>query len=255
MRYGLCTTPENFAFAKECGYDFVEMPLYILQDMSNEDFDTICKTCKENDINVETVNILFSGITLLDENAATEQELREYLSFVLARAKKLGTEIAVFGSGGARRRPDNMDDTTAMQKLADVVKIVCEEANNHGITVAFEPLCKNDANFIFTLNEASKLLDMVSASNLGCTADTYHILVEENSFESITKYADVIKHVHIACTTERFAPRTEHAAELTEINTVLKQIGYNGRICVECRFRDFEAEAVDTIKAIKKYII
>lgn len=255
MRYGLCTTPENFTFAKECGYDFVEMPLYILRDMSDEDFDTVCKTCDESDIKVETVNILFSGITLLDENAATEQELREYLAFVFARAKKLGTEIAVFGSGGARRRPDNMDDTTAMQKLAVALQIVCEEADKHGITIAFEPLCKTDANFIFTLKEASKLLDMVSASNLGCTADTYHILVEENSFESIPKYADIIKHVHIACTTERFAPCTEHATELTEINTVLKEIGYNGRICVECRFRDFISESIDAIKAIKKYII
>ena len=69
MRYGLCTTPENFTFAKECGYDFVEMPLYILRDMSDEDFDTVCKTCDESDIKVETVKseMVKSIIDLLKE--------------------------------------------------------------------------------------------------------------------------------------------------------------------------------------------
>lgn len=254
MKYGICTTPDNFAVAANYGYDYVEMPLLLLYKMAENDFNEIYENCKNIGIKVETVYCMFGDIKLLGKNAIEEVLLREYLSKCFKRAECLGTEIAVLGSGNARRRPDDMDENTAFKQLCAAVRIICEEAEKCGIKVALEELNHKETNTINTLSDVSDLIKAVGIANIGCVADTFHILVEDGCFDGIPKYADMIDHAHIACTTERCCPNEEHADELMQIATAFRNADYNGRLSVECAFSDFKTQAAAAITALKKYI-
>lgn len=253
MKLGICTFPENFKKAAELGYEYLEIPLIVLHDLSDSEFEDTKKEFKDMGISAEVVYSMFGNIKLLGDDALKEQELRRYLSKSFARAAELGTKIAVFGSAGARSRPDYMDEKTAFEQLCAVTKTICDEAAKCGIKVAIEELNSKETNIVNTLKDAQDLINAVDCSNLCCVADTFHILSQENGFESISKHASIIKHAHIACSKDRLSPSNEHAEELAKISAAFRAAGYNGRISVECAFHDFEAQASAAIKVLKQY--
>lgn len=253
MRFGFCTSPENFKFIKECGYDYAEMSLASLQGMSDGEFHNVCKICEDADIYVEAFNGMFGAVCLLGDNADRDNMIRDYLSKAFSRAAKLGGKVAVFGSGGARRRPDNLLPDIVLNRLCAVIRIIGEEAAKYGIKVAVEELNKNETNVINTLADAAPIIKAVGLSNVGCVADTYHILVEEGDFDSIVKYADIINHAHIACGLDRKPPSETFAEELKKIAAAFKTAGYSDRISVEAGSDDFKNDAVHSLAVLKKY--
>ena len=74
----------------------------------------------------------------------------------------------------------------------------------------------------------------------------------ENENESgVINNADSLMHAHIARPNEdRLSPKAEDAEAVAGWAELLKGIGYDGAISLECRYKNFE----DDIKEARKYM-
>jgi sugar phosphate isomerase/epimerase len=71
--------------------------------------------------------------------------------------------------------------------------------------------------------------------------------------ESIEKYGHLIQHTHIAEKEGRAAPGT-HKENFTAYFKALKNVGYEGRMSIECRWEELETQAPIAIAAIKNQL-
>jgi sugar phosphate isomerase/epimerase len=243
MKIGVCCTDLNkAAFIKSIGYDFIETSLNGLEKMSEEEFSIALKTLKQADIQVEAVNGFYpSDMQIL--NLEKSDEIRAYCQKALKRASLLGAEIAVMGSGGARKRPDGMSKEEYKKRLFSLLKIMGEEGEKTGITIVVEPLNFMETNEINFVSECVEVVKELSHPFVRVLADFYHMYKVGEGVESIEKTEGLLAHLHIARANEdRGTPNEEDRKDLENIFKTLRKIGYQGRISIEAAYKDFEKE-------------
>jgi sugar phosphate isomerase/epimerase len=156
----------------------------------------------------------------------------------------------VFGSGGARNVPDNFDRNEANAQLVRFLGIVGAVAEPLGITVVIEPLNRLESNIINDIPSGVALAEAVGSPAIEVLADLYHMQMDGEALEHVQFHAERIRHIHVA-DSGRLAPGTgDYPYE--SFFRLLHQIGYEGMISVECRWRDFAAEAPDAVHFLHK---
>jgi len=117
--------------------------------------------------------------------------------------------------------------------MIDSLKTCCEAAEKEEVSLWVEPLNRYEINLINSLEEGMALLDQVGFKNLGLLPDTFHMNIEEPIIEeSLRKARSYYHHVHIA-DSNRWAPGFGHI-DFKSILYVLKEIGYDGFLSLEC---------------------
>src|SRR5207247_11193711 len=109
---------------------------------------------------------------------------------------KLGVEVLVFGSGGARRVPDGFAREEAFKQLVDFGRRAAREARSHGITIAIEPLRKQETNIINTAAEGLELVNAVADPNFQLMIDFYHLASEREDPAIVFRVKDHLRHLH-----------------------------------------------------------
>jgi sugar phosphate isomerase/epimerase len=180
------------------------------------------------------------------------ERLKKYVSSALRRISALGGEIVAFGSGGARKSPEGFDKKKATQQIKDFLNMASEIAGRTNITLAVEPLNKNETNMINTLKEAKELCESINKDNIRLLFDTFHFDMEKESWEDLSSCMDKVVHVHVA-DTGRYFPGSGNF-DFKPLFDILKKCGYNKRISCECGFKDFKKESESTIKYLKRYM-
>ena len=67
------------------------------------------------------------------------------------------------------------------------------------MSIVIEPLNRYESNIINTVNEACKLAKKIDMQSIKILCDTFHMNIEEQSFEEAIRTAvDTIAHVHVA---------------------------------------------------------
>ena len=114
-----------------------------------------------------------------------------------------------------------------MRKLADM-------AAEYGITtMGMEVLNRHEGYLINTSRECVDYVKAVDRKNVKVMLDTYHMLLEENSFtEAIQTAGKYLGHLH-AGENNRKVPGQGHMIDWNEIGSALKNTGYNGNIVME----------------------
>ena len=164
--------------------------------------------------------------------------IERYLRTAFERIEELGGEIVVFGSGGSRAVPEGFPMDEARSQLVEFVTLAGQIAGKHGITIVVEPL--HDCNIINTVIEG---LDIVRAADhpfVKVLADLYHMDEQNEPVSDILAAGENLAHTHTA-DTGRLHPGSgsyPHA----EFFAALRDIGYEGRVSVECKFLDWDTE-------------
>ena len=114
-------------------------------------------------------------------------------------------------------------------------------AGRYGVTLVIEPLNRGETNIINSVPDAVALARSVDHPNILALADIYHMEEESEPFDHVLDAKGFLAHVHVA-DTGRFAPGTG-SYDTIGLFRRLKTIGYEGRISVECSWRDFATEA------------
>jgi sugar phosphate isomerase/epimerase len=241
MRYGCCVSPEWIGVVAEVGFDFCELPARAVLPMASDgEALPALRAIAEARLRPESFNSLIPGEIPLCGPHADSEQLRGYFTRAFGRMASLGAEVAVLGSGAARKIPDGWPREQALDQLANAFAIAAEEANRANITLSIEHLNKGECNVFNTVGESYDFVLERGLSGIYILADLFHLELEQEPFENVVRAAPLLRHVHTAGG-GRGAPDIP-GYDYAGFVKALKQAGYNARISAECSWNDLAAQ-------------
>ena len=252
VRVGYCTTVKNLEAAKAAGFEYVELSATEIASLSDADFDAAAAQIKQLGIATPAAN-LFLPATLKVTGPQTDPEQQMvHVRNAFTRLSKLGTEVVVFGSGGARRVPDGFSKEEAFKQLVDFGRRAAREARAHGITIAIEPLRRQETNIINTAAEGLELVNAIDDPAFQLMIDFYHLASEQEDPAIVLRAKDHIRHLHMANPQGRVFPLKWEEFDYTPFFANLRAIGYDKRISVEGSTPDLAAQGPQAVALLHK---
>jgi D-psicose/D-tagatose/L-ribulose 3-epimerase len=251
VRFGCCLGAEPFfetleqglATVHRNGYDYAELRLVSIAELSNRDFEAVRKIVERAPIGVPVFNVFLPRTMPLTGPQVPTKTIKAYLKRSLSRAYNLGGGCVVFGSGRARTVPQGFDRDRAQDQIYDFLKLCEEYASPADITIAIEPLNKKESNIINSVAEALQIAQQLSLAHVKVLADSYHMFQEKEPYESLQRLTGWLEHVHIADGDRYYPGHSESGGvDFAAFFRALKDSGYEGLISTEARFEDFDRE-------------
>jgi len=181
-----------------------------------------------------------------------QDEQMQHVHRAFSRLATLGTEIVVFGSGGARRVPDGFSHADAFAQLVDFGRRAAREARSNGITIAIEPLRQQETNIINTAAEGLDLVNAIGDPNFQLMIDFYHLASEREDPAIVLKARDRIRHLHMANPEGRRFPQAWDEFDYGPFFANLRAIGYDKRISIEASTTDLAAQGPRAIALLRR---
>lgn len=262
MKYGFATPfassqeKPDFPFykaVKDAGYDFLELPGTLLNNIDEEDFKRLEAYLQEIGIRSEGLCSLFPGRIKFFEIGG--DELEEYIDWVFGKAGLLGARKIGFGSGGARRLPEGMSPAEGMEIFAEKVrKHIVPYLEKYDYEMVIEPFNPAEANFILTAADGKEAVQKIGSGRIGILTDTLHMIGSGDVAENVVAgQFDVIRHIHIS-EPARVMPVRSYSPECLSFVKAFAAAGYDGTICFETKCADYAdlATALSTLKELWK---
>lgn len=245
MRFGMCTSPQRTEELANVGFDYIEWPLRgTVGQMDDEQYAQLREQAKNLSVKPEAWNVMLPSDIKVVGPEADHDALVRYLHTAISRARELGGEVIVFGSGGSRNVPDGWPRDEAVAQFDAACTTAGEIAGQYGITLALEPLNRRECNVLNTVSEGREIVERVSQPTVRLLSDLYHVTENSESFEDTAAAVDVLAHVHVAAPETRQMPLVDrHGDQVRDYLGGLKRAGYQGRISVECSWKDVEEAA------------
>lgn len=252
MRFGLCGKISQIAEAEKLGFEYLEVPLNGLASMTEEEFSLSCEQVDRAGIKVERCNLLFpKTMALLEQDERQQREMQDYLETAFARMRRLGADIAVFGSGKSRNIPASLGYREALGRLVAVTRTTADIAAKYGVAIAIETLNHAETNLLNILTEGEMLVTMVAKDNVKLLADMYHMVKNNEDFAEIVMIKEIV-HTHIAIRDTRGYP-VECDPDIDAFFSALHQIGYTGTMSIEGKTEHFEEDSIRSLKTMRSY--
>lgn len=252
MRFGCCAGPEMGNVLAQAGYDYIELSVsrHLQPEVGDEEWAPLRQAIEAQPLPSEAFNTFLPSDLKVTGPTVAEERIGRYLNVAFERAAKLGGQVIVFGSGGARTIPQGFPRERAWQQLLDFVRKAGKEAARVGITVCIEPLNRSESNVLNDLSEAVRLAQEADHSQVKALADLYHMVREGEPMGHLAEAGGWISHVHVADTDRR--PPGRGTYPYPGFFSALQQIGYNGRCSVECRWEDLSTECGPALEFLRR---
>lgn len=252
VQVGMCTPLRNVQAAKAAGFDYVELGTTEIAGLSDADFERALGDVKAAGMPVPATNSFLPGTLKVTGPDVDPAAQLAYVRKAFDRLQRLGVEVVVFGSGGARRVPDGYAQADAFRQLVEFGRRIAPEAQARGITVAVEPLRKQECNIINTAAEGLSLVEAVGHPNFQLMIDFYHLSVEQEDPDIVRRAGTHLRHLHIANPQGRVYPLVWSEYNYAPFFTTLRSVGYARRISVEASAADFPQDAPKAIALLRK---
>ncbi|HEX6890654.1 MAG TPA: sugar phosphate isomerase/epimerase family protein [Chryseolinea sp.] len=221
--------------------------------ISDEQFDERLKQFRNLHVTVFAMNIFMPGDMKLVGPDVKEEAILNYAKAVFERCQRAGISMVVWGSGGARRVPDGYDHNKAKEQFIYIARKVAVLAKKYKIDLALENLNSTETNFINTVEDAFDVVNKVDQKNFWLCIDIYHMLMEGEGPAVIEKTKKKLIHCDIAEKLNR-APPGVRGDDFRPYLSMLKKIGYSGKIVLECRWTDLPAQLASARLNLQKQI-
>lgn len=248
MRLGCCGSIAQAAEIKAAGFDFLEVNVQsvLCGDEPSSTWDAKLPELKKVPLPIEAANCLLPGAHKVVGPERNMRSLQDYMQRVAKRAQVVGISHLVFGSGAARKRPDGVDEATANAQLAEFTRMAGEVCAHHDVTLVIEHLHFPETNTLNRLTDCRTLCDQVNHRSVALLVDSFHYGMEKETDQALLNLGDRVKHVHVAELIDRVEPGkhagTPKAFDFHHFFCLLKKIGYDGRISIECKWSASMAE-------------
>lgn len=227
MRFGICCSLNEVSAAMDAGFDYVELPAANLLDHEDEYYRAA----------PEVTNVFFAGG--LSIHGVGHARALEYAQDTIDAAARVGIEVMVVGSAGARQAPSASEVDACNDLFVEVAKALSDMAQPHGITIAPESLNRGECNVGVDLGQ---LATSLHHKGVAYTADSYHVLSEwifagneiaptKAHWEAQLPFQPA--HVHIG-SRSRVDPQPNDP-DLMGFVRRLRELDYDGRVSLECR--------------------
>jgi D-psicose/D-tagatose/L-ribulose 3-epimerase len=259
IKIGITGCLDRLPIVKAIGFDFVEPGAYNVYGMSEEDFSKLEQDIRHHEVPASAFNMFFPTEIKTTGDDVDYDRIADYLHKCLARCKKLGGEVVVYGSGNSRKVPDGFDFEKTWRQLVTFFKLAGDIAVQYNITIVIEPLYKKNTNIINTVAEGLSLCKEVDHPGIRLLADSFHMIHENESPEIILKAgSEYLHHIHIRDDTEGF-PLEKDRPYFTTFLSYLKKIGYDKTLSFEVSTRkmtpdEFEEKTAAGLKLLKEWM-
>ena len=236
---------------EENGFDYVEaeVGMLFLEEKPNY-FKNIVKKMQAFSIKPEVFSAFIPPRLKVVGPKVNMLRLKNYLRESIYRVSEVGGKIIIWGSGISRSYPEDYSTEYVNKQIKDFLYIATDYARECDISLAIEPMNKEESNTINSLKEAINIEESINKKEVKIMVDFYHFTIEKEDFSSIKIAGDKIIHVHISDSERRYPGIGNF--QFTPFIKSLKSINYNKRISLECNFRNFEKESKKGLKFIKK---
>ncbi len=261
MKIGCClnllATPkdptgiEQVEMLAALGYDYVELPMTKVMELSDAEFEVLCQRVKASGIPCRSFSNLLPGSVRVTGPDADYDQLRAYLKIATKRARKLGACVLVFGSPAARNVEGDYPRELAMVEFIKTLQIMDEFADDD-LQFAIEHVCRLEGNLVYTVEESCKVLEILRTKHIGILADTYHMAVEQEPLEHLQLAGSRLLHVHTANPTGRVYPAPGDGVDYEKLMDTLHAIGYTGGVSVEAFTQNPAADARLALQALRQ---
>lgn len=214
------------------GYDAVELSL---RDPAEIDEARLLETLARQGLAVSTVATgrmyYEDGLSLAAVDPEARKACLERLKDEAKLAARLNSTLLIGGCRGVLPRDSSARALRA--EAAGVFKAAAEFAASLGVTVLSEPINHYETNFINTVDDALAFHEEAgSPPNVLLLVDTYHMNLEEVSFEgAIRKAGSNLGYIHLSDSNRR-APGEGHT-NFGPVLGALEEVGFNGYIGME----------------------
>jgi sugar phosphate isomerase/epimerase len=253
MRFGCFTTEiGRIGAMADMGFDYVELGSRTLAPLEDDlAFTATLDRIIAAPLLPEALSAFippFVGLPVVGPEV-DRARLRRYAETMLSRAAQVGAKIVTVGSGRSRTIPEGFSPQKAREQLRDFLATAADLATARGLTIALEPLNREETNLINSLPEAQALVRETGRGPLKVTLDYYHFSTDGEPLEDIELAGGLIAHVHTADAGRR-PPGTEGTDQRGLLRS-LHAIGYDERLSMECRFTDFDREAPAALRYLR----
>jgi D-psicose/D-tagatose/L-ribulose 3-epimerase len=252
VQIGVCLDADTFEAAQAAGFDYVEINASKVAALTDEEFQQLAGRVARLRIPVAAANVLIPASIKIVGPDADPARQAGYLGATLGRLKRLGVSVVVLGSGGARRVPDGFSREEATKQLVDFCRRLAPLARDNGITIAVEPLRRQETNIINTAREGLALVTAVDRPEIKLLVDYYHLSEEGENADVILDAGKLIVHAHVANPLGRVYPLSPDEANYAGFFENLCKIGYAGRLSIEASTPDFAAQAPRSLAMLKQ---
>ncbi|WP_051315940.1 sugar phosphate isomerase/epimerase family protein [Algoriphagus vanfongensis] len=242
---GVVSDYENGGILKQVGFQWlVESTSRMLSPIkySEEEFAKNLEEINKSELPILAFNILIPGELKVVGPEVDQRAVLDYLEVVFLRGKRAGVSLFIWGSGGSRRVPEGFDHQVARKQFSSMAKEVAQLAARHDVVLALESLNSSETNFINTLEEALAIVQEVDHPNFRLCVDIYHMLREEEGPGVIHDAKGYVVYCEVAEKADRTAPGVV-GEDFVPYFEALHQIGYSGKIMIECRWNDLSGQA------------
>lgn len=249
---GVCTDISNNIILANAGYTFIEEAVrsFLVPAEAEAIFQDKLSILKKSMLPVKACNSFIPGNMKSVGPAAIPDEIIKFATTSFRRAEVAGVKVIVFGSGGSRSIPQDYSKVQAREEFITLCRRMAPLAEEHNVVITLEPLNSKECNFINSVAEGGEIVKDIDHKNFRLMADFYHMLMENESPDSLLKFKDLIYHVHIAEKAGRSAPGVNNE-DFRPYFKALKKIGYNGRISIECNWKNLGEQAGEALQTIK----
>ena len=251
------TGAEHIGLLAELGYDYVELPMAEVMGLDEPAFLQIVETLDHAGIPCEACNNFFPKHMRLTGPEVDHAAVHSYIEQAVHRANRLGASVIVFGSGAAKMSPPGFSLSAAHDQLVRFLSEAAPVAGAAGITLAVEPLRREECNLINSFSEGCALVDAVGADNVKVLVDFYHSSSEKEDPRHIAIMGNGrLAHVHFAQPEGRVFP--SEAVQIKGFHAFVKALQlaiYHGRISIEAYSDALAADAAAGLRFMRKYFV
>lgn len=234
------------------GYDYLELPLAEIMQLSAAEFDRFRNLLERQSINCEACNNFFPRTMRLTGPDVDMPKIIAYVDSALARAAILGSACVVFGSGPAKTVPADFPLEKGYAQIVSLLQKIAPLAAAHGITIAIEPLRKAECNLINTFSEGCRLAVDAGCEEVKVLVDFYHLTEESEPLDNLRAQGALLHHVHFANPAGRVFPAQGDLTDYGPFLRVLDEIEYSGRISVEALTDNFQSAGPRALALLKR---
>ena len=237
----------------EIGYDYIELSLSDLAALSETAFASLVERVNRSGIRCEACNNFFPRRIPLTGDQARLNHALAYAADAMDRAARIGAETIVFGSAGAKNVPVGFPVDAAWRQIVELLQHLGPMAASRGLTLAIEPINRQEANIVTLAAEGLRLAREVNHPRVQLLVDYYHLMMEKEDFGILAEAGPALRHLHFAKVKGRgFPDRMED--EYPRFFRRLQQIGYAQRCSIEAYTANFATDAWQTLTLLKQLV-
>ena len=236
------------------GFDYVELPLAQVMDLSDHQFNQLLILLQNNSIPCLSCNNFFPATIRLTGNQVDYLLIEKYVEKSMRRASLLGADIIVFGSSGAKNISSGFPYRLAYHQIVETLQIVEKYAARYNIQIAVEPLNRTESNIICNLSEGNQLVMDVDRPHIHLLVDYYHMNMVNDSLNTLNEVMPEIIHVHFAEPAGRKFPNPNNLNIYKNFFQVLLGNEYNNSVSIEAYTSDYIKDIRRSIYLMREMI-